>query len=85
MDQCLGWCREPGMEQLYMESIEQAKRLFQGDFKTVSSEIRKQMLSAADDLNFELAASLRDRLNAVENLGKKQMVTAGVSADTDLG
>ena len=82
-DQCLGWCREPGMEQLYMESIEQAKRLFQGDFKTVSSEIRKQMLSAADDLNFELAASLRDRLNAVENLGKKQMVTAGVSADTD--
>ena len=83
MDQCAGWCRDPGLSRVYNERIEQAKRLFQGDFKTVSGEIRNQMLSAANDLNFELAANLRDRLNAVENLSKKQLVTAGISADTD--
>ena len=42
------------------------------------------MLSAAEDLNFELAASLRDRLKAVENLSQKQLVTAGTLADTDV-
>ena len=42
------------------------------------------MLTAADNLEFELAASLRDRLNAVENLGQKQLVTAGTLADTDV-
>jgi len=42
------------------------------------------MLEAADNLNFELAASLRDRLKAVENLGQKQLVTAGTLADTDV-
>ena len=42
------------------------------------------MLEAADKLEFELAASLRDRLTAVENLGQKQLVTAGTLADTDV-
>jgi excinuclease ABC subunit C len=35
-------------------------------------------------LEFELAASLRDRLNAVETLGQRQLVTAGSMADTDV-
>ena len=42
------------------------------------------MLDAADALDFELAASLRDRLTAVEALGKKQLVTACSMADTDV-
>ena len=50
----------------------------------MADQIRQQMLAAADKLEFELAASLRDRLNAVETLGKKQLVTAGTLADTDV-
>ena len=42
------------------------------------------MVEAAEKLEFELAASLRDRLSAVEALGQKQMVTAGKSADIDV-
>jgi len=42
------------------------------------------MLTAAENLEFELAASLRDRLAAVEHLGQKQMVTALSLADTDV-
>ena len=42
------------------------------------------MLAAAENLEFELAASLRDRLNAVESLGQKQLVTASSLADTDV-
>jgi excinuclease ABC subunit C len=42
------------------------------------------MLSASENLNFELAAQLRDQLNAVESLGKKQIVTAGASAEMDV-
>ena len=45
---------------------------------------RTQMEAAADKLQFELAASLRDRLRAVESLGEKQLVTAGTMANTDV-
>ena len=68
----------------YRELAEQARQLLMGNYKSVSSEIRQQMLTAADNLEFELAASLRDRLNAVETLSQKQLVTAGTLADTDV-
>ena len=84
MKQCEGWCQERVPCTMYRERITQAKQLLSGNYKTVADEIRDQMLEAASSLEFELAASLRDRLNAVEALGKKQLVTAGSLADTDV-
>ena len=84
MNQCAGWCME-GMNCVdYRARAEQARQLLLGNYKSVTTEIKQQMLNAADNLNFELAASLRDRLNAVEVLSKKQLVTAGTLADTDV-
>ena len=84
MNQCAGWCQEgvSGIE--YRLRMEQARQLLRGNYKEVADQIREQMLSAAEDLDFELAASLRDRLKAVETLGTKQLVTAGTLADTDV-
>ena len=84
MNQCGGWCQEGRSSVEYRALAEQARQLLLGNYKTVAAEIREQMLAAADNLEFELAASLRDRLAAVENLGKKQLVTAGTLADTDV-
>lgn len=84
MNQCAGWCQPNKSCAEYRETMHQAKQLLQGNYKTVAEQIRQQMLSAADNLEFELAANLRDRLNAVENLGQKQLVTAGTLADTDV-
>ena len=84
MNQCAGWCQENKTCTQYRETVLQARQLLQGNYKVVADEIREQMLAAAENLEFELAASLRDRLNAVENLGKKQLVTAGTLADTDV-
>ena len=84
MNQCAGWCQENKSCTEYRETILQARELLRGNYKAVAEDIRQQMLSAAENLEFELAASLRDRLNAVENLGQKQLVTAGTLADTDV-
>ena len=84
MNQCEGWCQENKSCTEYLRIAEQAKQLLQGNYKQVADQIREQMLGAAEDLNFELAASLRDRLSAVEALGQKQLVTAGSLADTDV-
>lgn len=84
MNLCSGWCQKESKEEDYMRTIEQARQLLQGNYKQVTESIKEQMLLAADELNFELAASLRDRLKAVENLGQKQLVTAGTLSDTDV-
>ena len=84
MNQCAGWCQANKPCSDYRIAMEQARQLLLGNYKTVADEIREQMLTAAENLEFELAAGLRDRLNAVENLGKKQLVTALSLADTDV-
>ena len=84
MNQCAGWCQPGRGEAQYTAAIDQARQLLQGNYKAVADQIRSDMLAAADNLDFELAASLRDRLKSVENLSQKQLVTAGTLADTDV-
>jgi len=84
MNQCEGWCQKEQLAEAYQQRIAQAKQLLQGDFKQVSAQIKKQMLDASEKLNFELAASLRDQLKAVEALGQKQLVTGAGNSDTDV-
>lgn len=84
MNQCAGWCQESMSAAEYRLRIDQARQLLQGNYKKVAAELKESMLSAAENLDFELAASLRDRLKAVEALGTKQLVTAGTLADTDV-
>ncbi len=84
MNRCAGWCQEKMTCTEYRLRMEQAKKLLQGNYKAAAEEIKAQMLVAAENLEFELAAALRDRLNAVEALGQKQLVTASSLADTDV-
>ncbi len=84
MGQCAGWCTGKADQALYRETMMQARQLLSGNYKAVAAQIRKDMDIAAQDLQFEQAATLRDRYIAVETLGKKQLVTAAAGADTDV-
>ncbi len=84
MNNCDGWCQLSRSQKDYHARMEQAVLILQGNYKQVAGELRAQMETAADKLQFELAASLRDRLRAVESLGEKQLVTSGTMANTDV-
>lgn len=84
MNQCAGWCRGVFGAEEYKNRILHAKQLLSGNYKQAADEVRRQMLSAAENMDFELAALLRDRLAAIEALGQKQLVIAGAVADTDV-
>ena len=84
MNLCDGWCRLCRTEAEYRARIEQIVLVLQGKHGAVSESLREQMEQAAESLDFERAAELRDRLKAVEALGEKQLVTAGTMADTDV-
>ena len=84
MNQCDGWCQTTDCQAEFLSRMLQAKELLSGNFNKVADEIKKQMVACSDDLNFELAAALRDRYKAILSLGQKQLVTAGKPADTDV-
>ena len=84
MNECTGWCQSWKSSAEYRETIEQVRQLLSGNYKSVYRDIQERMLAAADKLEFELAAELRQKLIAVDALGKKQLVTSGALADTDV-
>ena len=84
MGQCSAWCQGKLTRQDYREQMEQVRELLSGNYKKVAEQTKAQMLYHAENLEFELAAGLRDRLNSIENLGKKQLVTAATLADMDV-
>ena len=83
MGNCEGWCRGIPDQAEYRERIAQVESLLSGSYKPVANQLRQRMLEASEALEFEKAAQLRDRMNAIEALGQKQLVTAGRMADTD--
>lgn len=84
MGKCDGYCRGEEMKGQYDRAIAQAVSLLEGRFKEVQADLTEEMMRAADELRFEWAAELRDRLRAIELLGMRQKVVAGALADTDV-
>lgn len=84
MGQCDGYCRREVPQSQHQQAIDQAVRLLEGKFGEVERDLRAQMEAAAEELEFEKAAALRDRLRAITLLGKRQKVVASYLADTDV-
>lgn len=84
MNNCDAWCQLSRTPAAYRETMKQVLLLLQGKYKQISAELRQKMEEAAEKLEFEHAAALRDRMLAIESLGKKQLVTAGTMAHTDV-
>ncbi len=84
MGRCDGFCRSADMKDEYLIRMAQAASLLDGKTESVREEIKAQMESEAEQLNFERAAALRDRLKAIDVLAKKQKVIAGTMPQTDV-
>ena len=84
MGKCDGYCRGDELKEQHGEAIAQAVSLLEGRFKEVQSGLQAEMERAAEELRFEQAAQLRDRLRAIELLGARQKVLAASLADTDV-
>ena len=84
MGKCDGYCRSDAYKEQFDQAMAQAVSLLEGRFQEVQNDLKREMEQAAEELRFEQAASIRDRLRAIELLGKRQKVIAGSLADTDV-
>jgi excinuclease ABC subunit C len=85
MKRCLGPCVPDLIGQDdYRAAIESVCRFLEGKSEQVVRDVRHQMEEAADALNFERAAYLRDQVRAIERVLEKQQVLRTVSTDQDV-
>lgn len=77
---CVGRIDEVG----YGELVRQAKDFLGGRSTSVQAEIQAQMEAAAEGLDFERAAMLRDRLRAATAIQGSQAINAAGLAEADI-
>ena len=75
---CDAPCRGKISNSEYLETIDAAKDFIkQGDTDALSIDsLNEKMLEAAENLQFETAAKLRDRINAIKKIREKQKVVS---------
>ena len=84
MGRCDGFCRSEMSAEEYRRRIAQAVQLLEGKSKQLLRDMTAEMEAESEALRFEQAAQLRDRIQAISALSKKQTVIAGLCADTDV-
>ncbi|MGV8058214.1 MAG: excinuclease ABC subunit UvrC [Smithellaceae bacterium] len=84
MGRCLAPCKDLIDEAAYRKLADNAVSFLQGRKRELIGELKKQMEEAADSLNYEEAARLRDRIAALTHVLEKQNVDWGGTQDQDV-
>lgn len=82
--QCLGPCVGNVSPEKYQEMIEQLVLFLEGRTHEVEKRLSRQMKDAAERLDFEEAARLRNQLDAVNKLREQQRVARATGPDQDV-
>ncbi len=84
LGQCIGPCTGNVSEEQYGQMVDRVTRFLDGNTEEVAEELRAEMQQAADELDFERAATIRDKLRTVERLGEEQLIVANENREQDL-
>jgi len=84
MHRCLGPCINTVTHEEYSRMIQQVILFLEGKGKQVIRRLGSEMKKASQELQFEKAALLRDRLEAVHNITERQKVISPGTGEQDV-
>ena len=82
--QCCAPCRGKVTEAEYNEAFQEAVDFIKGGSSSSVKVLTEKMEQAAENLEFELAARLRDRINAIQAMKERQKVVASRVEEQDV-
>ncbi|HQZ90989.1 MAG TPA: excinuclease ABC subunit UvrC [Thermomicrobiales bacterium] len=84
MGRCLGPCIGAADPKEYAAAVDGAALFLQGRGEELVPELRQRMEQAAENLDFERAAKLRDEVSAIEHVLERQKIVSGKGDDADV-
>ncbi len=77
---CTGWETQEG----YARTVGEVQRFLEGKDESLAGDLTREMEDAAAALNFERAAMLRDRVQALHRVRERQKMISTVEVDQDV-
>ena len=84
MEKCMGVCKGDISAEQYAEFLDKAGRILDGKYEGLAEEFEEKMLKASEDLEFEKAASYRDKIITLKKMSQGQGVFSKSLVDTDI-
>ena len=81
---CNGPCIGAVSREQYRETIAGLIQFLEGKTESVVEHMKVRMEAAADALDFETAATIRDQLRAISHIVEKQKIVSAAQADQDV-
>lgn len=81
---CKGPCQALETEEAYNEKIAQIKNILKGNFGMVRAYLKKEMTTYAEQLEFEQAELIKQKLTALEDYQGKSTVVSTTISDVDV-
>lgn len=81
---CLAPCAGLVDKESYQQTIAEACLFLEGRHDSLIPDLRKKMQQASKELDFEKAARLRDRIQALEQVVEKQKIVAANNVEQDV-
>ena len=81
---CGGPCEGFQSQEEYAELVDSVVLFLSGRGETLIEKLQKRMAKLSDDMEFEKAAEIRDRIQALESVRQKQKVDAGRLVNRDI-
>lgn len=81
---CLGPCIGAIAREDYRQMIKDLMRFLNGDTDPIAARLQREMAKAAVELKYELAASFRDQITAIERVVEGQKVISRDRYDSDI-
>jgi excinuclease ABC subunit C len=82
---CLGPCIGAASREQYRQMISDLQEFLNGHSEPILARVQQEMEKAAEELNFERAAALRDKIKALQNiLSRQKVVFAADYKDSDV-
>ncbi|WP_077615474.1 excinuclease ABC subunit UvrC [Caenibacillus caldisaponilyticus] len=82
--QCLAPCIHDISAETYKEMVDGIVKFLNGGHKEIKKDLERQMMEAAEALNFERAKELRDQIRHIETVMEKQKVMFNDAVDRDV-
>jgi len=81
---CLGPCEGHESEESYNSRIEQIRNILKGNFRGVIQHLKAQMEVFAQDMQFEKAQQIKDKLTLFEDYQSRSTVVSHLERDLDV-
>lgn len=83
LGRCLGPCQALVESEAYSRMVEEVAHFLEGKHERILARLKQDMAQAAEGLDFERAAVLRDQLHALESFRQRQKVVGDPGDDQD--